>query len=520
MDFDQRASLCRQKVISEHSWLRGGFLNQLLTQESGIQREELRVRRLEEYSIAICAFVDAQDNLQNISNLGRADYLESFVGSFFNFCFNKHAFDSALESLLDCPFAVNSNRTNIFLRSWIKAQVRDIFFPSHKSFPHYCVGVENSLLSHSQFDDSLPEIHFVLGPYMYLSMGHMDYILMTLIAVELLLENHHKATLSLIGDWTNAPFSELIRTIASLDYVTTHNINELQPREHVHYATVGDEKSFFAASKILEFYGYASFMGFGQLITDQKLRQFNSVERIRAALNQRLARHHLQPKNHFAIHARTHSYKSDDHMAFRNSDICDLVAGLPERFSSSHIGIVGHYPSCRLENAINMIQAIGSLPLLAPAQSEDLYIAATSIAFISTSSGPGHIAAYFVPTLFLNATCLTPTNLFTDLITISLKRIAYKIQPSRVGVSLEEIIDLLLEDYWATDKFSSIFSLSSLGPSDVRLELIDWLDNKDQENTYTIGSLSHQRFKTIPNNQVRITRRTYDMLNGLILSYS
>lgn len=91
-----------------------------------------------------------------------------------------------------------------------------MFFPSHKTFPHYCVGVGNSLLKSPGVGNSLPDFNLVLGPYMYLSMGHMDYILMTLIAVELLLECNHKATLTLMGDWSNAPFSKLIKAIEKL----------------------------------------------------------------------------------------------------------------------------------------------------------------------------------------------------------------------------------------------------------------------------------------------------------------
>lgn len=261
-------------------------------------------------------------------------------------------------------------------------------------------------------------------------------------------------------------------------------------------------------------------MGFGQLLTDKELRQFKCIQQIRTALDQQFRDNHLFSEKHVAIHSRTQAYKNDDHMEFRNSDISDIIDGLPERLLSSYIGIVGHYPRHVLEKVTCKILAIGSTPFLAPCNCEDFYIAGTSVAFISTSSGPGHLAAYLVPTLFLNATCLTPTNTFTNLVTISTKAISYKIRPSLVGVSLDEVIMLLLGDYWATEKFTTVFNLYSLDSIDIGLELTDWLDNRDSGRTYTLGSLSHSTFKKVPQSRLQITRRTHDMINKLIISYS
>jgi hypothetical protein len=352
-------------------------------------------------------------------------------------------------------------------------------------------------------------------------MGHLDYILLVLIAAELLIRSGTPATVRILGNYHNAPFAELLDQLRRLRYVIVVDISAMTAAEYVEYALRGDEKSFFIAAKALENFGYGTYMGFGANIPKNLLSSLDCIRVLKMHCAKKMQVEYPGIVGHVAVHVRTDAYKGDSHMNFRNSRLVDVIKALSAVNSREPIGILGHYSENELSEASTVLVDKSLIPPIVGNGSHDFYLAGSSKYFVATTSGPGHIGAYLVPTLIINATCLIGSLVCSEYTVLCPVRLQYQQRkPSTLGVTLDDVIMLILSDYWGDPRFGSIFSLRALTSTEIQHELLEFHKGWSSDPHPRLGMVNHAIFGEITHCNTRITSSTLAMLNSLIHGYA
>lgn len=514
-------SVTRTRLIAEHNWVNGGFLDMGWPHIVKVGQESLQAQIIESLSIA-----RSNANVDQVSSFlsgtpipppGHSaqslkcdplsyDNLRLSLRSWCNLKNSPKTFYTT--NLLDVDkLFFNFDPHNLPLEvSFVKSVVKDQLFSQRTTLPHYCVGAVNNWVGDVKaFLYSALSLTFYMGPYMGLSIGHLDYILFSIVAIFLMRKEGINAKLVLIGSFQDTPLWPVISLLVHNDYINLRSISEMTPADYFGYLLRGDTSAFFHFSKFLEQRGIGSTMGFGKRLTLNELKGLQPLEEI-----SRYSRNMSSKQHRIGLHSRTSFYKRDAHMQFRNSSPIETLSALAESGLTKCISLIGVYSPEELAG-LEGVAIKHNISLDNPTHRglSDVLYACGCDEFVGTSSGPAHFSSYFGRTIFLNSTTFHVTNLAVATTVVSFRTVTLTVLGT-MHLTKKSFLDLLVSD--SLSMHSKYFQVSPLTEKELYAEICLWQNNK----TAPLSSISEFASLGLVYADVHITTRTKTMFENLL----